>query len=316
MGCPVYGVATREYICMADSFYLEVGRSILSETQAWYKNLQLLGSGGNAATFLVVATSGPYRGVPFAAKIFRKLSKPERQESFLAEMQFLRTCSHPSVMRIFDAGIFYSNPFFVAEYLPNTLEQVIKAGETSIVLKISFALQLLSALAYLEALDRPVIHRDIKPQNIFVKGRSCVLGDFGLMKHADINSDEDREVFKESIGVGMPFRYRTPDQVAYLRNEAALTTKSDIFQVGLVLAELFTGRNPEKKADDFTDEVVLEPLGGVPGSLAGSIEHIIRRMLAFEPQRRDPASRLLDQWEGVFRSAVMQAHALEGRVIW
>lgn len=301
---------------MDDHFYLDVDQSILSESKVWYRNLQLLGSGGNAATFLVVATSGDHRGVPFAVKFFRKLSRPERQASFLAEMRFLRTCNHPSIMRVFDAGIFYNNPFFVAEYLPNTLEKVMRASGTSIVLKISFALQILSALAYLERLEPPVIHRDIKPQNIFVKGNSCVLGDFGLLKHADPSLAEDRDVFKESLGVGMPFRYRTPDQVAYLNNLAPLTAKSDVFQLGLVLAELFTGRNPEKRAGDFGDPVELEPLRRIPGSLSDPIASIINRMLMPDPDSREPASRLLDPWEGVFRAAVRQAHALEGRAIW
>jgi serine/threonine protein kinase len=99
---------------MDDRFYLDVDQSVLSESKVWYRNLQLLGSGGNAATFLVVATSGDHRGVPFAVKFFRKLSRPECQASFLAEMRFLRTCNHPTIMRVFDAGVFYNNPFFVA----------------------------------------------------------------------------------------------------------------------------------------------------------------------------------------------------------
>jgi serine/threonine protein kinase len=302
---------------MVDSFYLDVGQSILSETKVWYRNLQPLGAGGDAATFLVVATWGPNRGVLFAVKVFRKRSKPERRNSFLAEMNFLRTCDHPSIMRIFDTGVFYDqHPFFVVEYLPNTLQKVLRTGESSTVVKISFALQLLSALTYLDQLQPPVVHRDIKPQNIFVKGRSCDLGDFGLLKHADPATVDDREVFKESLGVGMPFRYRTPDQVAYLKNEAPLTTKSDVFQLGLVLGELFSGRNPQKASPDFCDPIVLEPIRGILGSLAENIRDIINRMLVLDPHSREPASRFLDLWEGVFRSAVAQAHALEGRAFW
>src|SRR5437870_3394095 len=128
---------------MADSFYLDIGQSIQAESRVWYRNLQVLGTGGNAVTFLAVATSGPHRGVPFAVKVFRKLSKPERRESFLTEIRFLRQCSHPSIMRVFDEGVFYKqHPFLVAEYLPKTLS---RAGETSVIVKISFALQLLSA---------------------------------------------------------------------------------------------------------------------------------------------------------------------------
>ncbi len=302
---------------MLDSFFLDIGQNIRSESDVWYRNLQVLGTGGNAVTFLAVATSGPHRGVPFAIKVFRRLSRPERRDSFLSEMQFLQRCSHPSVMRIFDSGIYREkNPFFVAEYLPNTLHKEMRAGKNSVVVKISFALQLLSALVHLEQLASPVIHRDIKPQNIFIKGMSCVLGDFGLMKYAETAIDEDQEIYKESLGVGMPFRYRTPDQVAYLKNEAALTPKSDVFQLGLVLAELFTGRNPERPTREFTDPVELEPLAAIPGSLSDGVANVLTRMLRADPVIRENASQFHDPWEGIFRSAVSQAHALEGRAIW
>lgn len=274
----------------------------------------MLGRGGNAATFLVVTTSGPHRGVPFAAKIFRRLSKPERRDSFLQEMKFLKGCSHPSVMRVFDTGVFREDhPFLIAEYLPRTLHQVIRADSTPVTLKISFATQLLSALVYLESLERAVIHRDIKPQNVFIKGNSCVLGDFGLMKWAATDSAEDVEMFKESLGIGMPARYRTPDQVAYLKGEAPLTVRSDIFQLGLVLAEFFTGRNPERPTEDFRDVVQLDRLGWIRGGLGGMISNVINEMLTIDVTRRPTAAQLLSAWEGIFGEAVRRSHALEGR---
>jgi serine/threonine protein kinase len=110
-----------------------------------------------------------------------------------------------------------------------------RTGQTTVVVKISIALQLLSALAYLERQTPPVVHRDIKPQNIFFKGRSAVLGDFGLMKRV---ADSDDGAYKESLGAGMPFRYRTPDQVAYLNGQTALTPKSDVFQLGRVQSQI------------------------------------------------------------------------------
>ena len=299
---------------MADAFYLDVGQSIRSDTYVWYKNLQVLGTGGNAVTFLALATSGEHRGVLFAIKVFRKRSKPERRESFHHEIHFLRQCNHPSVLRVFDTGVFRDeHPFFVAEYLPDTLAKVLRSGETSVVLKISFALQLLSGLSYLDCRDSPVVHRDIKPQNIFVKGRSAVLGDFGLLKRV---SDQTPEGLKESIGRGMPFRYRTPDQVEYLRGNAPLTTKSDVFQLGLVLAELFTGRNPQRATEIFESDVELEPIGAIRGSLGRIIADTISRMLAFDPNHRESVGRLLTMWQGIFTAAVDRAHQLEGRAIW
>src|SRR5262249_11449811 len=142
--------------------------------------------GGSAETYLTLAISGLLRGQIFAVKVFRRLSKPEWQADFLKEIAFLQQCNHPSVMRVFDEGEYEEEmrsvkyPFVVAEYLSNTLDHV-RHTAPPMMAKLGYAVQLLSALEYLGSLDPVVIHRDIKPDNIFVKGASCVLGDFGLM---------------------------------------------------------------------------------------------------------------------------------------
>ena len=112
----------------------------------------------------------------------------------------------------------------------------------------------------------------------------------------------------------MPGRYRTPDQVAYLKGESPLTTRSDIFQLGLVLAELFTGRNPEKPSAEFTDAVELESLSWVRGGLGGMIASVINQMLQIDLPRPS-VGELLNAWEGIFREAVVRSHALEGRAM-
>ena len=301
-----------------DELTLGFKQGMQSSSGYWYNNIQWLGKGGNAVTQLMLAGSGPFKGTPFAVKIFRRVSKPERRESFMAEMKFLRECNHPGIMRTYDEGVYREDhPFVVAEYLPRTLAQTIRARGASMVSKLSFMLQLLSSLEYLSTLSPPVIHRDIKPKNVFVKGGACVLGDFGLLKRSEEEESETREdIFKRSIGPGMPFFYRTPDQVAYARNESELTVASDIFQLGLVAAELFTGRNPEKRAehDDFLSDVELAPLGFVAGSSGGVIAGLIRDMLEFDTCARPDAGLLLEQWKGVFFNVATQQDAIEGRV--
>jgi serine/threonine protein kinase len=310
---------------MSDSLFLEPGKGIQSQAGHWYQIVQLLGAGGNAVTYLVVSTSDSYRGTLFALKIFRRLSKPERRDSFLREIKFLQEQNHPAIMRVFDEGIFkqygtdaimHEHPFVVAEYLPQTLYQVMRAADTSVVEKISFSTQLLSSLIFLENAEHQVVHRDIKPQNVFVKGRSCVLGDFGLMKVLDRGPEDDRDIFKESIGPGMPFFYRTPDLVAYAKDGVPLTTKTDVFQLGLVLTELFTGRNPISRPanDDILSPVVLERIGTCPGALGASTAALLNRMLIVEVDRRPKASELMDGWMGLFENACQQSRALEGRV--
>jgi len=82
------------------------------------------------------------------------------------------------------------------------------------------------------------------------------------------------------------------------------------------LAELFTGRNPEKPCADVNDPVELDRLGRVPGALSGMIASVIHRMLVVAPEKRDAGSKFLDPWEGIFKAAAKQAHALEGRAVW
>jgi serine/threonine-protein kinase len=300
-----------------DSFHLDVGQAILAASGNWYKNVQFLGRGGNAVAYLVLATSGHNEGNLFALKVFRRLSDAGRRARFLEEISFLQQCEHPAIMRVYDEGEFTAGqetyPFVVAEYLPSTLAQIPLEAMT-ITEKLTFTMQLLSAVAFLQGAEQPIVHRDIKPQNIFLKGRSCVLGDFGLMKRLDGVDDVDREVFRQSIGPGMPYRYRTPDLVAYARGEAPLTVKSDVFQLGLVVAELFTGRNVCKISADLLAPVELEKLPFIRGTLGGSLAALIRKMLEFNPAERPLARDLLNPWQRNFMDAVIAAHTLDGEV--
>ena len=298
---------------MTDHIEFGPWQGINADSGNWYKAIELLGTGGNAATFLVFCTSPPMKGLIFAVKVFRKLSKPERRESFLEEVKFLKSCEHPAIMRVYDEGTFYDdNPFVVTEYLPNTLVEVMRA-DCGFVEKVAYACQLVAALSYLDSLSTKVVHRDIKPENIFAKGGSCVLGDFGLMKLLSGEDEEDREIVKESVGVGMPRYYRTPDLVSYLKGDSGISTKSDVFQLGLVLARLFTGWNPEKSSKEFTDPVELEPVRRIPSKLGGNVVGLLNRMLEMDPDKRPSAGNLVDGWEGVFRNAVDTSHKLEDR---
>jgi serine/threonine protein kinase len=308
---------------MPENFHLNFQQSVKAASGVYYRVVQYLGSGGNAITYLANATSGPNKGVAFAIKVFRKLSAPERRDRFLEETKTLFDIDHPAIMRVFDSGLYeldiggqnHEHPFVVAEYLPTTLHNELRAKSLTTPQKVSVTLQLLSALVHLSERDPQIIHRDIKPQNIFIKGQSCVLGDFGLMKLVDGTDEIDRDIFKQSIGPGMPFFYRTPDLVSYAKNETDLTIKSDVFQLGLVLTELFTGKNPCVRPDDILNDVVLDSIGNIPGNNGGGIVAILKRMLVMNPDDREPISAFVDPFFGVFDTVSAQANNLEGRVI-
>jgi serine/threonine protein kinase len=299
----------------ADYFKLSPGQGIQSSNGTYYRCIQNLGAGGNAVTFLVLCTSGPNIGALFALKVFRRLFAQDRREKFLQESKLLFKLNHPCVLRLYDEGVFHAQagdyPFTVAEYLPNTLQEIFQRN-LPLVEKLAFSLQLLSALAHLSENNPQIVHRDIKPANIFIKGRSCVLGDFGLMKLLDGNVETEREVFKESIGPGMPFYYRTPDLVAYAKNQSDITVKSDVFQLGLVLTQLFTGWNPCRKAEDHLSAIDLDRIENIPGKLGGSIWATLNKMLIIDPAKRPSAGELLSLWQANFFDAVHHQHELEG----
>jgi serine/threonine protein kinase len=82
--------------------------------------------------------------------------------------------------------------------------------------------------------SRSIVHCDVKPDNIYVDGLKCVLADFGLSISIDSES--------KTLELPSLHRYRSPDIVEFIRNGTPLSSKSDVFQLGLVLAELFTGK--------------------------------------------------------------------------
>jgi eukaryotic-like serine/threonine-protein kinase len=299
-----------------------MGTSVTSRSGIRYRILQFLGSGGNSFVYLALSMNGYAQGVLFALKIFTRFSNAERLRRFEQEAEFLRNCTHPSVMKIYDNGTIQRDeegkstvyPFVVVEYLPECLHDVFR-GEMTTAERVSYTLQLLSSLAYLNHHNPAVVHRDIKPKNIFIKGRSCVLGDFGLMKFVNDNTGQDREAYIESIEHGMPYRYPTPDLVSYALGKSELTTKSDVFQLGIVVAEMFTGINICHQAARLAPITLeLGVLSRIPGAFGIQIGSLIQRMLEMDSDGRPSAANLIDPWEGIFREVVDRSHDLNGRI--
>jgi len=296
---------------------------IRSDKKINYQVIQKLGVGGNSEVYLVQCMDGLNQGVLFALKVFYFITDKERYKRFNTEREFLKESYHPSILQVFDEGFYDQHstdekfPFIVVEYLPDTLLQINQRTLLNAD-KINYTIQLLSVLALLDQLTPPVIHRDIKPHNIFIKGRSCVLGDFGLMKLLGSASEDedDRKFYEQTYCSGMPRKWRTPDLVDYIRDHKELTTKTDIFQLGLVVAWLFTGKNPEKfSGGNYLKDVELKEIENIPGlSIKQTIEDLINSMLDFNPVTRPSAIELLDRWQGLFNEVIDQSHKLNGKV--
>jgi serine/threonine protein kinase len=276
-----------------------------------YEKMDSAGQGGIGKVSVVLATSGIRKGVLFAVKVFSPDSpvKENWKQAFMREVHVLRDCDHPAIVRVFDEGVLEDGrPFFVMEYLPHTLWGAMQEGKLDELAKLSIVMQLLSALNYLSRRDPYVVHRDLKPKNIFLKAGTCVLGDFGLI-FQDV--EYAQQASSERSIPGMAQMYRTPELVAFHNGGPNPPPASDVFQLGLVAAELFTGRNPLRHAGP-AKPVELDPLGdgpGFPGALGQSVKALLEEMLVIDTAARLPAFRLLPRWLDLYRTMIRRKNA-------
>jgi serine/threonine protein kinase len=268
-----------------------------------YEPVGPAGSGGIGKVSVALATNGPNKGVLFAVKTFSPNSreKEDWRQAFMREVHVLRDCNHPAIVKVFDEGVLSDGrPFFVMEYLPKTLWDAMEDGSLKETAKVNVVMQLLSALDYLSRRDPYVVHRDIKPKNIFLKAGTCVLGDFGLVWQ-DVASVATGQ--REGAIPAMAQMYRTPELVEYHVTGKRPPPASDVFQLGLVAAELFTGKNP-LKAGGPSNPVELEPLGDPSGPVGESIKARLEEMMIIDTKDRSPVHVLLPLWLDLYRTVI------------
>ena len=246
-----------------------------------YRISGLLGRGGMGEVY---RADDLRLGQPVALKLLPETLRhdPVRLAQFHNEVRTARQVSHPNVCRVYDIGeadglLYLTMEYVDGEDLASSLRRIGRFPEDKAT---DIARQLCAGLA--AAHQRGVVHRDLKPANVMLDGDGRVrVMDFGL---ATIGRVED-------IRAGTP-AYMAPEQL--LGRE--VTARSDIFALGLVLYELFTGRRA------FTATTVAElvsqhenlsiaPPSSLVSALDPAIEQVILRCLAPEPDRR-PASAL------------------------
>ncbi len=202
-----------------------------------------------------------------------------RLEYFHSEVRLTRQISHPNVCRVYDIGEVDDQHFLSMEYVDGEDLSVLlrRIGRLPNDKGVQIAQQLCAGLA--AAHEKGVLHRDLKPANIMLDGRGQVrITDFGLARLAG-------EEAKAEI-VGTP-AYMAPEQLA--RGET--TIQSDLYSLGLILYELFTGE-PVHKSNSIPELLKQhqESSPSQPSALVGdmdtSVERAILRCLEQEPHER------------------------------
>lgn len=272
------------HISAVAEFLLTEGRFLPGRLIAGrYRIIALLGKGGMGEVYraddLTLGQTVAMKFLPEEATRDEGLL-----ERFRNEVRTARKVSHPNVCRVYDVGEVEGQTFFTMEYVDgeDLASLLRRIGRLPSDKAIEIARQLCAGLAAAHA--KGVLHRDLKPANIMLDGRGqVVITDFGLAGLAD-------DIRGAEVRSGTP-AYMSPEQIA----GTEVTTRSDIYALGLVLYEVFTGKRAfaEKTTGvlhGHSDRTPSRP-SSVVKDVDPIVEKVILRCLEVDPASR-PANAL------------------------
>ena len=258
-----------------------------------YEVLSLLGAGGMGEVYRA-------RDSRLRREVAIKVLPPsfakdtDRLRRFEQEARMVGALNHPNILAIFDVGAQDGVPYLVSELLEGkTLREHMQGAPVPQRKAVDYGIQIARGLA--AAHEKGVVHRDLKPDNIFVldDGRIKIL-DFGLAKllhddtsHPDLQTVEQEHPATTPGHVMGTVGYMAPEQV---RGQGA-DHRSDIFGLGAILYEMLSGKRAFKRDSSVeTMNAILkeeppELEQVVPGLNAG-LERVVRHCLEKNPVQR------------------------------
>ena len=241
----------------------------------------ILGSGGMGTVYRASRDDGQFTQ-QVAIKVLRGSLRNEAfRERFLAERQILAQLSHPNIARLLDGGMTAEGePYLVMELVDGEpIDRYCGREKLSLDQRIDLFDQVMEAVDY--AHRQLVIHRDLKPGNIFVTGDGVVkLLDFGTARFMSVDP---------GVTTTLPLltpRYASPEQLRF----QPVGTASDVFSLGATLYELLAGEQPfppEPGEAALAPRRATEDVTPRQSSLLrGDLTTILNKALAPEPERR------------------------------
>ncbi len=217
------------------------------------------------------------------------------EQRFRSEGQMLGRLDHPNIARLIDAGLLEeTHPYLVLEYVEGEpIDAYCAAKHLSVEARVELFLGVLAAVAH--AHSHLIVHRDIKPTNIFVtRNGSVKLLDFGIAKL--LNDVTGAAALTKSGGSALTPQFAAPEQLL----GKAVTTATDIYSLGLVLYLLLTGRPPILGESGTSAQLIhailtedaprASTITGMPSPwrrlLQGDLDNILGKAL-----KKDPAER-------------------------
>lgn len=273
---------------------LELGQVVVGK----YRLLEVLGEGGMG---IVYRAEHELIEKAVALKVLRReySGKPELVQRFKQEAISASRIKHPNVLDVFDFGQLENGCFFLAmEYLQGHDLAAELASNTIVepVRAVRLALQMCRALGAAHA--RGVVHRDMKPENIFLhkteEGDEIVkIVDFGIaqLRGRDDSKHEEkprRRLTRTGVIFGTP-EYMSPEQAA----GRSADLRVDVYALGVILYEMFTGAVPFM-GDSFMAVLSAHLTNPVPPlrhsspdqQISPELEHVVMIALAKNPDER------------------------------
>ena len=212
---------------------------------------------------------------------------------FKEEMKICRRLSHPNIVRVFEFGAWRGNHFLTLELLEGEdMEDLIKKARGPVPLLTALPLLLQACDGLGAAHKQGVVHRDVKPPNFFVtdEGRGLKVMDFGIAKVTKV----DASLTATGTLVGSP-AYIAPER---LYGEDADSPASDLYALGVVMYQLFTGVLPFRAKEmpalfmQHVSEIPVPPSRRNP-ELTQALDDIVLRLLEKDPADRYSSMRAL-----------------------
>ena len=277
-----------------------------------YRLVERLGRGGMSVVYRAERADGQFEQEVAIKLLPRHFETERRVARFHAERQILADLDHPNIARLLDGGVTEEGqPYLAMEHVDGApITEHCAERQCSLEERLGLLRTVSEALHH--AHQNLVVHRDLKPANILVTPDGTVkLLDFGIAK---LLSEEDRPYARPLTRTGerpMTPEYAAPEQVT----GDAVTTATDIYQLGVLAYELLTGTRPfqiETRSlseieraivgtdptkpstavteDPSSDETASHQLPSSTGQwrrqLQGDLDTIVLKALRKEPERR------------------------------
>src|SRR5918993_4432322 len=273
-----------------------------------YEVERLLGEGGMGVLYLA---RDPVIERHVALKLLRVDGENLRRR-LMREAQSAARLQHPNVVTVYDVGDHEGQLYIAMEFIDGeTLATLIRDDVPfSVIRKLDIVDEIADGLGY--AHQRGIIHRDIKPANLMISRRGLVkVLDFGIARLAHRESGE----IDGPTLIGTP-AYMAPEQL----EGAEVDARSDIYAVGLVMYELFSGRRAFAGATtaDVLQQVLAAqptPIDRLVPDIDPDLAKVIARAMARQPAERYQDLQAMRKDLARARRRAMQASADDATIV-